>query len=484
MSKQIISSQKKMNSYQITNASHQYSLNPEKGRNNVNESIAQKRITIENRKTNSIQQANNANNFRESNNQVNLDSESLQQKSINSQKICICGKWQKDTNKTYVTTENCTCDDGRDLSSMGCNYYKSNTNKTYNKTLNKNNQKIYIQEGSNSEYCNHDMKEEHQVFSNPNSEYNLNVQNLITDEDINLCTCGLENTIQSSETNEIKQNKKIGNSNTITQTKRSQRQEYKTQFNNKKNNLQYSTNINISSTNELPIQTTIQTTDSEDKEINNVNINEKNIVNKEINIVRKKIREEIKKEIVKEDNMETLWSGENYIQIIERIQFLASEAPPLRVQFLNDMMINRTINNEPINILIPIPENYIQKQGVFEVLSDYKKEEEVPKDLNEDLCPENVDLLNISNAYSIPVPSFNNLEIENEEMFIEGIPKIEEEKKVEPYIIENYSWNINPSERKWGGKMRMIRINKLGIDSYKQNWNDLVEEELASKFDL
>ena len=68
--------------------------------------------------------------------------------------------------------------------------------------------------------------------------------------------------------------------------------------------------------------------------------------------------------------MEALWSGDNYIQVIERLQYLSAEPPELRVQFLNDLMINRTIDREPINILIPIPDNYIQKQGVFEVISE------------------------------------------------------------------------------------------------------------------
>ena len=197
--------------------------------------------------------------------------------------------------------------------------------------------------------------------------------------------------------------------------------------------------------------------------------------------------------------MEGLWSGDNYIQVIERLQFLAAEPPELRVQFLNDMMINRTIDREPINVLIPIPDNYIQKQGVFEVISEQKeKKEEEEEDLNKDLCPENVDLLNISNAYSIPVPSFNNLEIENEEMYIARIPKPEEKidysietsslyckgNEVEPFVIENYAWDINRSERTWTGDMRAVRINKLDIESNKQDWNNLVEQELASQFDL
>ena len=61
-------------------------------------------------------------------------------------------------------------------------------------------------------------------------------------------------------------------------------------------------------------------------------------------------------------------------------------------------MIKRTIIIDPIHILIPIQDNYIQKQGIFQVLSEQKKEKEEEKI---ELCPENVDLLNISYAYSI-----------------------------------------------------------------------------------
>ena len=168
-------------------------------------------------------------------------------------------------------------------------------------------------------------------------------------------------------------------------------------------------------------------------------------------------------------------------------------------------MINRTINKEPIQVLIPIPDNYIQKQGELEVLAEPKEEKEEERDLNEDLCPENVDLLNISHAYSIAVPSFNNLEVENEEMEILGIPKepepepepepeVQPEFKVEndnvyfegkekePFVIENYRWDISPSERMWSGVMRPVRVNKLEIEvPAKPDWNDHVEKELADR---
>ena len=507
MSKKVITTKKIINSYEILKSSKGYNENSENARNDIEESIAQNRISREGIEKNTDQRVTNAAQIRETNNTTdaaqsqvnNYDTSSLQQRSVYSHNRCTCGKWGTDTNKTYVTSEYCTCDDAKD-GSVGCTCYKRNTNKTtFNKTMSSNDQNIFIQEGNSSDYCNCDCgREERQIFSNANSDYNLNVRNVLTDEDMNMCTCGQKTTLQSSDYKDYNKNQRQGTttSNVVTRIKKIERKEYSNP--NNMNNVHYSTNIVTTSYNEIPMQTTIQTTDYEDKEVNVVN---KSVIEeKEKIIIREKIREQVRREFAEEiENVEALWSGDNYIQVIERLQYLSAEPPELRVQFLNDLMINRTIDREPINILIPIPDNYIQKQGVFEVISEKKEKKEEEKDLNEDLCPENVDLLNISHAYSIPVPSFNNLEIENDDMFIAGIPKPEEKpvdytieasslyykgNEVEPFVIENYAWDINPSERSWTGDMRAVRINKLGIESNKRDWNALVDAELASQLDL
>ena len=139
-------------------------------------------------------------------------------------------------------------------------------------------------------------------------------------------------------------------------------------------------------------------------------------------------------------------------------------------------MIHRTLNNNPIKILVPIPENFIQKQGDLEVLAEEKATN------NEDICPESVDLLNISNAYSIQVPAFNNLEIENINMFIDAQPKQKPDLQIEAYD----DWNINATGRTWSGALKPIRTNKLGIedDVVIINWNDLVQKENIEKFEV
>ena len=149
-------------------------------------------------------------------------------------------------------------------------------------------------------------------------------------------------------------------------------------------------------------------------------------------------------------------------------------------------MIDRTLDSRPIQVLIPIPDNFIQKQNQFEVLAEQGSREE-------DLCPENVELLNISNAYSIPVPGFNNLKAENTEMFIKAQPKeliMEqyslfcqgEEKKLQ---IANYAWDISAVGRMWSGPIKPVRTNKFEVEEVITNeWNDLVQKENIEKFEF
>lgn len=79
-------------------------------------------------------------------------------------------------------------------------------------------------------------------------------------------------------------------------------------------------------------------------------------------------------------------------------------------------------------------------------------------------------------AYSIHVPSFNNLKIENSEMTIIGEPKRE------PFAIENYAWDIVPSERVWSGIMRPVKVNKseIAVTSSRHEWNNILEKELVT----
>ena len=338
--------------------------------------------------------------------------------STGNQSICTCGKFRSDTHSTYngtiqtkLQSEECyTGDEGRDTSL--CNCYKKNTNRASKiSTGSYKSNNILIQD-SNRCSC-HEGQNMNMI-----SKYNIN-KKIYKKE----CTCG-------------------------------------------KGDHEYE--INTATTNDVQLDT-IETKDNEDKE----NIEELTKISKkeqEQSIIKKdkEIKVDIKQleQLEQKKEEEISWNGDIFIQIMERLQYLAAKPPELTVQFPNDMMINRTVYNGPINILIPIPENYIQKQGFFEVLPEVK-------DPLEGICPENVDLLNISNAYSIQIPAFNNLEIENTEMFIQSEPLGIHFK------IENYAWDISANGRLWSGDIIPIRTNRLEIED--KTWNDLIQKETVEK---
>lgn len=338
--------------------------------------------------------------------------------STDNQSICTCGKFRSDTHSTYngtiqtkLQSEECNIgDEGKDTSL--CNCYKKNTNRASKiSTGSYKSNNILIQDN------NHCTCHEGQNM-NMISKYNIN-KKIYKKE----CTCG-------------------------------------------KGDHEYE--INTATTNDVQLDT-IETKDNEDKE----NIEELTKISKkeqEQSIIKKdkEIKVDIKQleQLEQKKEEEISWNGDIFIQIMERLQYLAAKPPELTVQFPNDMMINRTVYNGPINILIPIPENYIQKQGFFEVLPEVK-------DPLEGTCPENVDLLNISNAYSIQIPTFNNLEIENTEMFIQSEPLGIHFK------IENYAWDISANGRLWSGDIIPIRTNRLEIED--KTWNDLIQKETVEK---
>ena len=341
--------------------------------------------------------------------------------STDNQSICTCGKFRSDTHSTYngtiqtkLQSEECNIgDEGKDTSL--CNCYKKNTNRASKiSTGSYKSNNILIQD-SNRCSC-HEGQNMNMI-----SKYNIN-KKIYKKE----CTCG-------------------------------------------KGDHEYE--INTATTNDVQLDT-IETKDNEDKE----NIEELTKISKkeqEQSIIKKdkEIKVDIKQleQLEQKKEEEISWNGDIFIQIMERLQYLAAKPPELTVQFPNDMMINRTVYNGPINILIPIPENYIQKQGFFEVLPEVK-------DPLEGTCPENVDLLNISNAYSIQIPTFNNLEIENTEMFIQSEPLGIHFK------IENYAWDISANGRLWSGDIIPIRTNRLEIED--KTWNDLIQKETVEKLTI
>lgn len=185
----------------------------------------------------------------------------------------------------------------------------------------------------------------------------------------------------------------------------------------------------------------------------------------------KKAKLEQNEEEIINENIQATWSGDNYIQNIERLQYLAAGAPELQIQFLNDMYINPSVvPRGPIQVIIPLPENYIQKQDTIEVIQEEQKK-------YEGLCGENVDFLRISKAYPTPVSSFKHLEVQKEEIYIE-----KKEEIPIPLEVENHELDINRTYRVWRGVIKPIRICKLDINV--ADWNSLVQIELANDIEF
>ena len=463
-------------------------------------------------------------------------------RNTNDQSSCSCGKMRGDDMSGYNNiqiSEYYACDEGKDNSSAG-NYYNRNS-----KSSRLNNQNIYIQD--NIEYCTCDQikEDEKKRFSNSGPENDESMPMVFTEEEIangvhmnkKVCTCDKNKTNKNSQNIEKNQiNKNLKNPKNKEEVDNVNEMEQNNQniyeFNQSKMSLNEIINQNYMNSsdkknvtisyNELPIQTT----DYEDKEKEGKGneklkqeINEVNETN-EINIKKKFIQEINTEEMDENEETQISWSGENYTQVIERMQFLVRGTPELSVQFLNDMIINATEKKGPIHILLRIPDFHVVKQDDLEIISTEEDKQKMKKkeidvleqealrnkiNLNEELCPENVDLLNISHAYSTATPSFNNLDIKAEAIFIPGVPKLENgaivQELKDDYIIENYTLScfssgkplvienhglfIKPSERSWLGKMKLIRNNKINIDHpTKPSWNEIIQKELTSKLNV
>ena len=292
MSKQVISSTKITKSYQISNTSQNYNKNQKNKNKEFKESFPQSQYKKEFHQKITGQIPPNLvpkNNFT---NNLDLSLGTIQHRSSNNQSVCTCNKWKTDTNSTFNRTMQtgegyCTCDDAKE-NSFACTCYKRNTNQILNNTLSSNEQNIFIQDGnSNLDFCTC-VEKEKKIFSTTNSDYNENIQNVLTDEEINMnniCTCGKSHNRNTFDSSSSKKSQLISN----------------------QNKMQFSTNIITNSNNEYPVQTT----DYEEKNIRRTNI--KKVINEEINIevIRKQVREKIQKELKEENEEIVTWNGEN-----------------------------------------------------------------------------------------------------------------------------------------------------------------------------
>ena len=145
---------------------------------------------------------------------------------------------------------------------------------------------------------------------------------------------------------------------------------------------------------------------------------------------------EIEEKNLKYEYENIFWSGDLYMQKEERLQYLPEEPPKLFVQFPDNMMIHRTISLEPIRLLIPIPENYVQSQDHFEILTN------------------------------------------NENKQVQDLPKEISSNKNQSLTQEKHSLEINPNQKTWNGPIQPVKTNKMIYDEIaKKNWNELLQKE-------
>ena len=205
MSKQVISSTKKTNSFPLSNTVLKYKENQRNLKKDRKETIPQSKMTkeIQNKFTG------------QTNNNFVPSIGTLQQINTINQNICTCSKFKKGINTNLNEIEYCSCNDDIDCCecddhkgycecnddkdyceceehkdhSLCCNVNNGNINKTFNKVLNLNVQNIFIQEGSNIDYCQCDKKEDKTNFTP--STHKENLPNVLKGQKINIdyCTC-------------------------------------------------------------------------------------------------------------------------------------------------------------------------------------------------------------------------------------------------------------------------------------------------------
>ena len=188
--------------------------------------------------------------------------------------------------------------------------------------------------------------------------------------------------------------------------------------------------------NQIKIKTTTTTTTKYNNAINTQNIkNEQKIITekKEISTnVENKVcncGQSIKKssqiqstkininiDVAKSKKLKEKWNQKIVGQNNENLQIIAAPQPELLIQCVQD--INVIQEPRPVQIILPVVPNEIDYPLGLEI---YGKEKKVL------ICPENVENLDVSKAYSTIKPQFENLNIgKNEDVFCERVEKKEE----------------------------------------------------------
>jgi len=249
------------------------------------------------------------------------------------------------------------------------------------------------------------------------------------------CTCGLSNDISLQKKIEINNTTSTSNYNNASRTQKISVQ-----------SIQNKTSINTSKKNEEKKETSIN---AKSKICNCANRNDK--ITSIQNIKKSKV---IKKKInLNKNNWNKRCVGQNN----ENLQIIAAERPELLMQCVQDIKVIQ--EPRPVQIILPIVPNEIDYPLGLEI---YGKEKKVF------ICPENVENLKVSKAYSKIEPHFENLDIaQNENVHCEKTVQIKEEPQIDNTIkTENTKIKKEPKKPKTTNN---INIKKAKKERYEDN---------------
>ena len=300
-----------------------------------------------------------------------------------------------------------------------------------------------------------------------------------------ICTCGLSHGITGSNQFQIKTTTTTTNYNNVNSNINSginTNVNTKTRTNiNVNANARASSNINANASSNASASANAslaksgQRISTEQKEINvktegkvcncNQSVNEK--VSSKTTINKKSLMM-TKEQINKSMKAKQEWNRRNVGQNNENLQIIAAERPELLVQCVQDIKVIQ--EPRPVQILIPVPPNEIDYPLGLEI---YGKEKKVL------ICPENIDELNVSKAYSTIKPHFEGLDIgQSENVFCEKV-----QKKAENLNIEHDDLNIKKSKKDRYDMPLTLENGEMFVKGEK-NFNKGNEVELTTKMNV
>ena len=400
----------------------------------------------------------------------NTNSKYMQSNIITSGPKCTCNNNQKSELK-------CICPQGVHNAKCICGLYGKNLlekNKITSSNSKMNNELKINEEMSGKKICNCSKGKEKQIeitskinvnsITNANTKENTNANiNInLNSKNAKICNCNkggihtnINQTQSQSQTQICNCNKGAIHSSNINQA----------QVCNCNKGTVHTTNIN-----QTQAQTQIQNQNknqiSSVRKVENYsylssNKNTSSDINTRITqkttITKTKIN--INKNISKAD-----WNKRCVDQNNENLQIIAPEKPQLIAQCVQEMQVIQ--KPMPVQILLPIEYNEIDYPLGLEIYGKKKEEKKVL------ICPENIENLNVSKAYSTIVPQFENLNIsKTEDVFCE---RTVTEKKEE--IVEEEEEEVEEKVEEVEEKVEEVEEKVEEVEEKVEEVEEKVEE--------